>query len=226
MVKKTVKNVSTIKIVTLVKTNMKQIIKVNNRTISQIVQEDGIFEAMVKIKCNEKLTFIDELSKIDNGSQIGYHCVINNAKIGKNVKIYHQCNIYGCEIGDGTQIASLVEVQANAKIGKNCKIGQGSFIAEGSIIGDGVFLGPKTILCNDKFPKSINKDDKLKTKADWKLEPVIIEDGASLGACCTILPGIKIGKNSLIGAASVVTHSVPENRIWFGHPAKPRKDEE
>lgn len=207
--------------------NMKRTIQIPNRIISQLVDEHGVIDALKKLKCNERLSFIDEAAMIGEGTEIGYYCIINNCKIGQNVKIYNQCNLYGCEIGDGTQIASQVEVQSNAKIGKNCKIGQGSFIPEGSIIGDGVFLGPKTVLCNDKFPKATNGGGRLKTKSDWKLEPVVIEDGVSLGACCTILPGIKIEKNSLVGASSVVTHNIPKNETWFGQPAKPQiKDEE
>ncbi len=206
---------------------MKQKIPVPNRSIHQLIKEEGLIEALTRLHCNEKLSFIDDSSVINTGAEIGYYCLVKNCQIGKNVKIYHQCNLYGCKIGDGTQIASQVEIQRNVKVGENCKIGAGSFIPEGSIIGDGVFLGPKTVLCNDKFPKAINNEGELKKKADWKLEPVIIEDGASLGANVTILPGIKIGKNSLIGASSLVTDHIPENETWFGQPARPQiKDEE
>lgn len=206
---------------------MKQIIEIKNRSLAKVSDEEGVINAINKLKCNERLSFIDENAIIGRGTEIGYYCIVNNCKIDQNVKIYHQCNLYGCEIGEGTQIASQVEIQSNTKIGKNCKIGQGSFIPEGTVIGDGVFCGPKTVICNDKFPKAVNQQGELKVKVDWKLDPVIIEDGASLGACCTILPGVKIGKNSLIGAASIVTKNIPANETWFGQPAKPQiKDED
>ncbi len=84
------------------------------------------------------------------------------------------------------------------------------FIPEGIQIGDGVFIGPGTVFCNDKRPPSYGKY--------WG--NVIVKDNASIGANSTILPGITIGSNSLIGAGSVVVESVPDGEIWLGNPAR------
>ena len=70
-------------------------------------------------------------------------------------------------------------------------------------IEDNVFIGPNVTFCNDRYPKSRNKD--------WKLEPVIIKKGAMIGANATILPGVTIGENTIIGAGAVVTKDVGDN---------------
>jgi len=135
---------------------------------------------------------------------------IKNCKIGKNTKIWHFVNLYDCEIGDNCVIASFVEI-GKAKIGNNCRIEAYVFIPEGVTIEDDVFIGPHVCFINDKYPKS---------KGEWKLKKTIVKKGASIGANATILCGIKIGKNSLIGAGSVVTKDVPDDVLVVGNPAK------
>lgn len=145
---------------------------------------------------------------------------IKNINLGNNVTIHPYTNIYNCNIDDETTIGPFVEIQSDVVIGKKCKIQSHSFICEGSRIGNFVFIGHGVIFCNDKYPKATNKDQSIKTKADWLLEPVIINDYVSIGSNVTLLPGIIIGKNSIIGAGSVVTKNIPENEIWIGNPAK------
>lgn len=145
---------------------------------------------------------------------------ISNVQVGENVKIFKFVNLYGCTIGDGSKIGSFVEIQKGAVIGKNCKISSHTFICEGVKIGEGVFVGHNVSFINDMLPRAVNPDGSLQTEADWKLVETIVEDGASIGTGATILGGIKIGKNAVVGAGAVVTKDVPENAVVVGNPAK------
>lgn len=145
---------------------------------------------------------------------------INNVKLGENVKIFDFVNLYGCTIGDNTKIGTFVEIQKNATIGKNCKISSHTFICEGVHIGDGVFVGHNVTFINDKIPRAVNPDGSLQTEADWKLEETFVKNGASIGSSATILCGVTIGENAIVGAGAVVTKDVPPNTIVAGVPAK------
>ena len=141
-------------------------------------------------------------------------------KIGKKCYIHKSCNIYGAQIGNNTKIGAFTEIQSGAIIGNNCKISSHSFICDGVIIEDNVFCGHGVMFTNDLLPRATNKDGTLKTGEDWTLTKTFIRKGASIGSNSTILCGIEIGENSLIGAGSVVTKNIPNNQIWLGNPAK------
>ncbi len=148
--------------------------------------------------------------------------MIEDVKLGKNVKIYRKelVNLYGCEIGGNSKIGSFVEVQKNAKIGKNCKIEAFAFIPEGVVLEDEVFVGPHACFTNDRLPRATTAEGSLKTGEDWKVSKTIVKRRASIGANATIICGITIGENSMVGAGSVVTKDVPANSIVAGNPAK------
>lgn len=145
---------------------------------------------------------------------------INNVKLGENVKIFDFVNLYGCTIGDNTKIGTFVEIQKNATIGKNCKISSHTFICEGVHIGDGVFVGHNVTFINDKIPRAVNPDGSLQTEADWKLVETYVKNGASIGSSATIMCGVTIGENAIVGAGAVVTKDVPPNTVVAGVPAK------
>jgi len=149
-----------------------------------------------------------------------YCCITDDVKLGKNVKIFSFVNLYGCEIGDDTKIGAFVEIQKGVKVGKKCRVSSHTFICEGVTIEDGVFIGHNVTFINDKYPKSINSDDSMTTEKDWILQPTHIKKGASIGSSVTILGGIVIGENAIVGAGSVVTKNVPDNSIVYGVPAK------
>ncbi len=144
---------------------------------------------------------------------------INNVMVGENVRIFDFVNAYGCSIDDGSKIGAFVEIQKGAFIGKNCKISSHTFICEGVHIKDNVFVGHNVTFINDKFPRATNPDGSMQTDADWKLEETIVEEGASIGSSVTILCGITIGKNAIVGAGSVVTKNVAPGTTVAGNPA-------
>ncbi len=146
--------------------------------------------------------------------------IIKDVKLGKNVKIFGFVNLYGCEIGDNTKIGTFVEIQKNVKIGKNCKISTHTFICEGVTVEDNVFIGHNVTFINDKYPRATNPDDSMQTEKDWKVVPTLIKKGASIGSSATILCGVTIGENAIVGAGSVVTKDVPNNTIVAGVPAR------
>lgn len=145
---------------------------------------------------------------------------LNNVRLGKDVRIFNFVNAYGCSIDDGSKIGAFVEIQKGASIGKNCKISSHSFICEGVHIEDNVFVGHGVMFTNDLFPRATNADGSAQSEADWLLIETFIRKGASIGSNATILCGITIGENALIGAGSVVTKNVPANTIFAGNPAK------
>jgi UDP-2-acetamido-3-amino-2,3-dideoxy-glucuronate N-acetyltransferase len=146
--------------------------------------------------------------------------LINNVKLGKNVKIFGYVNLYGCTIGDNTKIGAFVEIQKNAFIGKNCKISTHTFICEGVNIEDNVFVGHNVTFINDKYPRAINVNGELQTEADWQVVPTFVRKGASIGSSSTIMCGVTIGENAIVGAGSVVTKDVPPNAVVAGVPAR------
>lgn len=145
---------------------------------------------------------------------------LNNVQLGENVKIYDFVNAYDCEIGDNTKVGTFVELQKNVIIGKNCKISSHSFLCEGVHIKDEVFIGHNVSFINDKIPRSVNEDGELQTGDDWAVVETHIEKGASIGTSSTLLCGITVGKNAVVGAGSVVTKDVLANTVVAGNPAK------
>jgi UDP-2-acetamido-3-amino-2,3-dideoxy-glucuronate N-acetyltransferase len=144
--------------------------------------------------------------------------------------IHSTADVQSPHIGIETSIWQFVVVLPHAVIGNNCNINAhcfiendviignnvtlkcGVFLWNGITLGNNVFVGPNVTFTNDKYPRSKQYPAVfLKT---------VIEDGVSLGAGSVILCGINIGKNSMIGAGSVVTKSVPQNQLWVGNPAK------
>lgn len=143
-----------------------------------------------------------------------------DVKLGQNVRIFGFVNLYGCEIGDETRIGAFVEIQKGAKIGNNCKISSHTFICEGVTIESEVFVGHGVVFINDRYPRAANATGQLQSEADWTCQRTLVRKGASIGSGATLLGGITIGENAIVGAGSVVTKDVPANAVVAGNPAK------
>lgn len=138
---------------------------------------------------------------------------VQSTNIGENTQIWQFAIILeGAQIGSNCNINCHTFIENDVKIGDFCTIKSGVFLWDGIQLGNHVFIGPNVTFTNDKFPKSRIKPDKF--------ERTYIEDNVSIGANATILPGITINKNALIGAAAVVTKNVPENAIVTGNPGR------
>ena len=139
------------------------------------------------------------------------YSVIKKSKIGKGSRVYDHVNLYGCTIGKNTKIDAYVYIEEGVTIGDKCKIRPFVFIPTGVTIEDSVFIGPNVTFTNDKYPRS---------SGDWSLLKTRIKRFASIGAGCTINPGITIGENALVGSGSVVTRDIPNNAVAIGNPAQ------
>jgi acetyltransferase-like isoleucine patch superfamily enzyme len=133
-------------------------------------------------------------------------------------------------VGPRTRIWAFAHVLPGAHIGADCNICDGVFIENDVVLGDrvtiksgvqlwdgvrladDVFVGPNVTFANDKFPRSRAYPERF--------PETVIEAGASLGANCTVLPGLRIGRHAMIGAGSVVTSDVPPFAIVTGNPAR------
>lgn len=141
--------------------------------------------------------------------------------IGKNTKIWHQVQIRDkVKIGANCILGKNVFIDFETQIGDNCKIQNNCSIYHKTIIDDGVFIGPHVVITNDKTPRAIDINGKLKSADDWEAGKVLVKYGASIGAGSIILPNVTIGRFSMIGAGSVVSHDVPDFALVYGNPAK------
>ncbi len=149
------------------------------------------------IKIHPTAIIDTELTNIGQNTKIwAYTHICKNAIIGEN-----------CTIGEGVYIGP------NVKIGNNCKIQNHSLIYDGVEIEDNVFIGPNVITTNDNFPRALG---------DWsdRFEKTLIKKGSSICANSTIVCGVVLGTNCMIGAGSVVTKNIKDNYLAYGNPAR------
>jgi UDP-2-acetamido-3-amino-2,3-dideoxy-glucuronate N-acetyltransferase len=147
---------------------------------------------------------------------------ITNVEFGEDVVIFHRdlVNLYGCTVGSHTRIGPFVEIQAGARIGASCKISSHSFICDGVVIEDEVMIAHGVMFTNGLLPQATNEDGSLQRDGDWELSPTLVRRRASIGSNATIVCGITIGVEALVGAGAVVTRDVPDFAIVAGVPAR------
>ena len=133
---------------------------------------------------------------IGNNFQTGHHALIReNNKIGNNVSVGSYSHIaFDCLVED------------------NVRIHTAAFVFEKSILRKGCWLGPGVMLANAKYP--------LSRRAKEFITGCEIGEKAKLGMSCVLAPGVKVGKNALVGLGAIVTKDVPENAVVIGFPAK------
>lgn len=151
---------------------------------------------------------------IGENAHIRSHTVIYAGnRIGKNLQTGNKVNIRESNtIGDDVSIGTLSVVEHHVEIGKGVRIHSQVFIPEYSILEEGSWLGPNVVLTNARYP--------LSPDAKKNLIGPTIKKGAKVGANSTILPGVVIGENALVGAGSVVTRDVPPGAVVAGNPAR------
>jgi acetyltransferase-like isoleucine patch superfamily enzyme len=153
---------------------------------------------------------------IEDGAIIRSHTVIYcGNRIGKNFRTGNKANIREYNrIGNDVSIGTLTVVEHRVVIEDGVRVHSQSFIPEFCHLKKGCWIGPNVVLTNAKYPNTPN--------AKQDLRGVVVEEGAIVGANTTVLPGVRIGKNALVGAGSVVTKDVPPHRIVTGDPAVER----
>jgi acetyltransferase-like isoleucine patch superfamily enzyme len=157
---------------------------------------------------------------IDPLSFENYRKISSDVVLGENVKIFPFTNLYGCTIGDNSKVGTFVEIQKHATLGRNVKVSSHTFICEGVSIEDDVFIGHNVSFINDLYPRATSEGGQLQTEADWSVVKTRVKRGASIGTSCTILCGVTIGEEAIVGAGSVVTRDVPPRSIVAGNPAR------
>ena len=130
---------------------------------------------------------------------------VQSKNIGENTNIWQYCVVLsGAKIGSNCNICSHCFIENDVTIGNNVTVKNGVYLYDGTTVQDDVFIGPNATFCNDKYPKSKNKD--------FELQQILIKKGASIGANATILPGVTIGENALVAAGAIVTKDVADNQ--------------
>jgi acetyltransferase-like isoleucine patch superfamily enzyme len=141
---------------------------------------------------------------------IGKNFVMVNSAISNLIGRTQKCSFY---VGEN----------AILKIGDNVGMSATSIVCMQKVtIGNNVRLGGNTVIYDTDFHSLVKEErvDETKDRANVKNAPVVIEDGVFVGAHTTILKGVTIGEDSIVGACSVVTKNIPKNEIWGGNPAK------
>lgn len=151
---------------------------------------------------------------------IDFSRISADVKFGKDVRLAGFVNLYGCSIGDGSFIGPFVEIQKDASVGKRVKVQSHAFICSGVEIADEVFIGHGVMFTNDLLPRATNKNGEFKTADEWVCVPTKVGKRASIGNNATILCGISIGDNAIVGAGSVVVKDVSAGTIVAGNPAR------
>lgn len=151
---------------------------------------------------------------IGANAHIRSHTVIYAGnRIGENFQTGNKVNIRELnEIGNHVSIGTLSVIEHHVIIGNNVRIHSQAFVPEYTILEENTWLGPNVVLTNAKYPLSPGVKDNLKGP--------IVKKGAKIGANCTVMPGIVIGENALIGAGSVVVRDVPAHAVVVGNPAR------
>ncbi|MGW3768437.1 acyltransferase [Actinomadura verrucosospora] len=144
----------------------------------------------------------------------------------------------GAELGDGTTVWDLAQIREGARLGEGCIVGRGAYVGAGVRIGDnvklqnhalvyepavledGVFVGPAVVLTNDREPRSVDPDGKLKRGDDWEAVGVHVAEGASLGARSVCVAPVRVGRWAMVAAGAVVTRDVSDFALVAGVPAR------
>ena len=147
--------------------------------------------------------------------------VHDTARVGAGTKVWRNAQIReGARVGRNCVVGKDVYLGAGVRVGSRVKIENAALVFEGSVVADEVFIGPQACLANDRHPRAATTTGALRTAADWKLEGVRLERGASVGAQSVLVPPLVVGRHAMVGAGSVVTHDVRPFELVAGSPAR------
>jgi UDP-2-acetamido-3-amino-2,3-dideoxy-glucuronate N-acetyltransferase len=138
---------------------------------------------------------------------------VADCDIGANTRIWQYVVILaGAKVGADCNICSHVLIEGDVVVGDRVTVKSGVQLWDGLRVGNDVFIGPNVTFTNDRFPRSKMYPEEFAR--------TIIENGASLGAGCVILPGLRIGAHAMVGAGAVVTKDVAAGSLVVGNPAQ------
>jgi UDP-2-acetamido-3-amino-2,3-dideoxy-glucuronate N-acetyltransferase len=143
-----------------------------------------------------------------------------DVELGNDVRLIGWVNLYGCQIGDESFVGPFVEIQRGVRVGRRVKIQSHSFLCTGVDIEDEAFIGHGVMFINDRYPRSTDRGGRINRDGDWVCEPTRVGRRASIGSNCTILCGVTIGAQAIVGAGSVVTKDIPARAVVAGNPAR------
>ena len=147
--------------------------------------------------------------------------VETGAEIGPDARVWHQAHVRTrAKIGARCILGKGVFVDFDVTIGDDSKVQNYACVYHGATLGRSVFVGPHAVFTNDLRPRATDRSFLPLRDGDWVVGETTVDDGASIGANATILPGIRIGRWAMIGAGAVVTHDVPAFALVVGAPAR------
>jgi acetyltransferase-like isoleucine patch superfamily enzyme len=138
---------------------------------------------------------------------------VQSKQIGEGTRVWQYVVILpGAVIGRDSNICSHCFIENKVVVGSRVTVKCGVQLWDGVTLEDDVFVGPNATFTNDRSPRSRN--------ASAALLPTTVKKGASIGANATILPGLIIGEDAMVGAGAVVTKDVPPRTLVVGNPAR------
>ena len=136
------------------------------------------------------------------------------AQVGEDTRVWHFSHVCrGAKIGKGVSLGQNVFVGNKVTIGDHCKIQNNVSVYDNVHLEEGVFCGPSMVFTNVHNPRALieRKDEYRDTQ---------VKRGATLGANCTVVCGVSIGKFAFVGAGAVITEDVPDYALMVGVPAR------
>jgi UDP-2-acetamido-3-amino-2,3-dideoxy-glucuronate N-acetyltransferase len=141
--------------------------------------------------------------------------VVETSKVGPGTRVWAFAHLAsGCVVGSECNICDHTFIEKGVRVGDRVTLKSGVYLWTGTVIEDDVFIGPAVTFTNDRRPRSRRPPESF--------DGVTVRRGASIGAGAILLPGVEIGEYAMIGAGSVVTHSVPAHALVYGNPARKR----
>lgn len=175
------------------------------------IDEDAIIGYMPSRKISDLRLIIGEDAVIRSGT-----IVYLGSRLGRGFETGHNVIIREENIiGDNVKVWSNTVIDYRCKIGNNVKIHSNCYIAQLTVIEDDAFIAPGVMIANEKYPTGIFSEEKIKGP--------LIKKGVRIGINSTVMPGVVIGQNALVGAGSIVTKDIPPDSVAYGVPAMVKK---